>query len=206
MTLFNQIANKLRITSKEKIVKQMGYNSTKKGLETLESFLTKKDLYSWLNSGHYDFKYSAKVFFKKLCKVLYLSDEDVKIELENQEVLYAEITKFKDSYIFVNTNFKRINQPIFALAFCESLRRFKLPVDELVFKTKIEILEVVSNTVQSHYKISNGEIGIWGKIVNYIFHLNKDTTYIFGIDGTVEKLTAIDESKAELFLNNKKIF
>ncbi len=206
MTPFHQITNKLNTTSKEKIVKQMGYNSTKKGLDTLESFLAHKDLYSWLHSGHYDLKYNTKGFLEKLCKVLDISDEDVRKELEYQEVLHVEIDKFKDTYIFVNTNFKRTTQPIFALAFCEHLRRFKLPVDELVFKTDMEILEVVSLHVQNHYKASDGEIGIWGSVVNYAFHLNEHTTYIFGKDGTIEKLSKIDESKAELFLNNKKLF
>ena len=205
MTPFNQIANRLNTTSKEKIVKQMGYNSIKKGLNTLDSFLTHEDLYSWLHSGHYDLKYNSKEFFEKLCEVLDISDEDIKIELEYQEALHVEMAKFKNSYIFVNTNFKRTTQPIFALAFCEHFRKFKPPVKELVFKTDIEILEVISNSVQNHYKSSKGEIGIWGKVVNYVFHLNEENTYLYSIDGIIKKPTTIDESKAELFLNNKKL-
>ncbi len=205
MTLFTQIKKQLQTTSKERLVKQMGYNSEKKGLEGLKNFESKNDLYSWLHCGFYDLKYTAQEFFEKLCKYLSIPDKDIKTELQKQNILHKEKEKFKDCYIFVDTNFKRTTEPIFALAFCESIRRFKLSSDKFLFKSNIEILELVSNAVKKHYSLSRGELDIWGKIANYIFHFNEHV-YMFSVDGQLKKPIDIDETKAKLFLGKKNIF
>jgi len=111
-----------------------------------------------------------------------------------------ELRKFKDSYIFVNTNFKRKNEPIFALAFCEGERRISLDKNELIFKNDDEIFKIVSNIVKEHYEQSAGKIGIWGNIVNYTYHHSNDKVYVFDKNGDKIESEPIYESKAVLRL------
>jgi len=72
--------------------------------------------------------------------------------------LQEEICKFKRCYIFVNTNFKRKNEPIFALAFMESGRRISIPKEQFAFKSDDEIFELVSKIVKKHYKENEGKL------------------------------------------------
>jgi len=102
-------------------------------------------------------------------------------------------------YICVNTNFKRKGQPIFALAFSESERRLKIPVENLLFKTESEVLNIVSNFIVNHYTTTKGDIGIWGKAVNYVFHHN-GKRYNFGTEGNPIYNIDVPETMATLNL------
>ena len=113
-----------------------------------------------------------------------------------QELAEAiEKQRFTNSYLFINTNFKRTTQPIFALAFCESQRRIKLDIKELLFKVDDEILQIVANFVKEDFYTSDGKAGIWGNIVSYTWHHKDDETYIFHTDGSYEK---VDKKPTEL--------
>jgi len=68
MKIENIIKSNISTVSKNKIVVQLGYTSNKKALIALNKFIDSKDLYTWLHSGYFDFKYTAVNFFKKLCK------------------------------------------------------------------------------------------------------------------------------------------
>lgn len=57
------IKSKFRIIPKDEIVAKLGYSSSKKAIEALDKFINFKNLYDWLNSGYYDFKYTALSFF-----------------------------------------------------------------------------------------------------------------------------------------------
>lgn len=127
----------------------------------------------------------------KLCKALEIDDTQIQKELDNYTNLKIEIEKFKDAYIFVNTNFKRKSEPIFALAFLESKRRISLYKNEkYLFKSRNEILNIISNEIIKDYVFNNGKLFIWGDIVNYQVHLFNEI-YTFETNG---KLTNIKEN------------
>jgi hypothetical protein len=109
------------------------------------------------------------------------------------------LEKFRYSHIFIYTNFKRNNEPIFALAFLESQRRLRVPIENLLFKTEREILTSVRDFVIKHYSVSKGDVGIWGKAINYIFHYNKNK-YIFDTEGNRLFNINVSESMATLKL------
>ena len=111
-----------------------------------------------------------------------------------------ELAKYKDSYIFVNTNFKRKSEPIFALAFCESQRNIAIDKNVLIFKSEHEIFRIISDTIQQHYNQSNGKIGIWGNIVNYVYHHSDGETYIFDTSGHQIESYEVVESRVSLKL------
>lgn len=94
-----------------------------------------------------------------------------------------ELLKFKDSYIFINTNFKRKSEPIFALAFCESQRNITLDKNNLIFQSDDKIFYIISNVVKLHYIDTKGTIGIWGDIINYAYHHYNGKVYIFDNEG-----------------------
>jgi len=173
--------------------------STKKTQEALKKFISSKDLHSWLHSGFYDFQYTALDFFNKLCEIIDIDKDRVEQALLDDKKYHAEVKKFQDSYIYVHTNFKRKGEPIFALAFLESQRRLKVPVENLLFKTEDEILKSVSDFIVNHYITTNGDIGIWGKALNYVFHHN-GKEYIFDTEGNRIYNRDIVETMATLHL------
>lgn len=124
-----------------------------------------------------------------------------KEELKLQE----ELKRFDNSYIFVDTHFKRTSEPIFALAFCESSRHLNIDKTRLTFKDLDKILEYISCTVKKHYTENNGILKVWGEIKRYIFHFG-NKTYIFDTDGTfLSENPENPEDKATLKLNRKDI-
>ena len=184
--MLKQILNqKIKDSSLEELNKRLGYQSIKKFEKSVDKFLCTNTMYDWLNSGFYDLTNDAKTFFEKLCKALDIDDNEISKEFQDFINLKNEIEKFKDSYIFVNTNFKRNNEPIFALAFCESKRRISLYKDSRFLYKKIDdILKQVSDIIVEHYRVNDGKCYIWGNIVNY-------QVYLFGklyIFSTIGKL------------------
>ncbi len=116
-----------------------------------------------------------------------------------------ELRKFKDSYIFVNTDFKRKGEPIFALAFCESQRNVIFNKEDLIFKSDEEVLNLISDIVKQHFIETKGNIGIWGDIVSYVYHHRNGETYVFDKNGLLRDDEKVIESKAVLSLNGKEI-
>ena len=176
------IQSRLKKFPKSEIVNKLGYASNKKALEALKKFTNSKNLHSWLHGGFYDFKYTALSFFKKLCEIINIDKDRYDQALLDDKKYHEELKRFQDSYIFVNTNFKRKGQPIFALAFSEFKRRLKVPVEKLLFKNEDEILKSTSDFVVNHHKTTKGDIGIWGKAISYVFHYN-GKKYNFGTEG-----------------------
>jgi ribonucleotide monophosphatase NagD (HAD superfamily) len=199
--IFKEIKEKLKTKDYSKLSKALGYNNQKNFEKTLTHFLNCKTLNEWLESGNYDFVNKAEEFFTKLAKELNIDEQLVKDTLEKENSYIKELNRFKDAYIYVNTNFRRTTQPIFVLAFAESIRNLRLYKDEeLLFKSTQEILEIISQRIKKHYKENKGELKVWGKIANYQLHL-EGKTYIFDTDGVLQKNTfPICESKATLSL------
>lgn len=103
------------------------------------------------------------------------------------------------SYIFVNTNFKRKGEPIFVLAFLETKRRISI-TDELASINQEELFQNIGAYVKSHYVQNNGNLGTWGKIVNYQVHL-QDKVYLFDIKGNhLENAASVIENCATMSL------
>jgi len=71
-----------------------------------------------------------------------------KIKTEEELTYEKEQQRFKNCYLFINTNFKRKSEPIFALACMEHKRRiYPRNIENLYFKSDDEILKVISKFV-----------------------------------------------------------
>jgi len=122
--------------------------------------------------------------------------EYTKEELE----IKKELSKFKNSYIFINTNFKRKSEPIFVLACCERLRNIVLDKNKLIFKSDDEIFDIISIVIQENYINTKGKAAIWGDIVNYVYHHNDGKTYVFDTNGKKIENIKVFENRASLRL------
>ena len=184
--LFKLIKEKINLYNKDDLSKKLGYSNKVKFEETLNKFLQFENLNQWFEKGHYDLVNNAEDFFIKLSKALNIEDSLIAKEQKAIELYKQEVEKFKDSYILVNTNFKRKNEPIFALAFCENQRRISLCKNEnLLFKTIDEIFEVLSKEIKEHYLQNEGTLKIWGKINSYQVHLF-GKIYVFDTNGNLQ--------------------
>lgn len=199
MDLLGTIKTELKKNSHQNIVKELGYTSKVIGQKTLNTFLQSKSISHWLISGHYDFKYTAEQFLEKLCSTLNLAPNLLNDELVHYEKTVKEYGKFEEVYIFVNTHFKRESQPIFALAMMEYLRLILPDKAELIFKSDQEVFAIISDFVKTHFKENMGELKMWGKIDNYIYHHSDGKTYTFDKYGNLVK------NASEVFENHATI-
>lgn len=204
--LIKTINKKLNTIDISTLHKKVGYNSSKKFTITLEKLKSTNNTYDWIYTSHYDLVYSSKDFLIKLCEVLEIDKILVDDEIKKAVAYYKEQEKFKSSYIFVNTNFKRKSEPIFALALCEKFRNISLYKNEdLLFKSIEEILDILSFQIKSHYEKKIDGLGIWGKISSYQVHLF-GKIYLFDTNGNLlENANEVFESRAIIFVNNKKL-
>jgi hypothetical protein len=184
--IFEDIKEKIKLQNKTLLAKELGYSNLTKFEITLNKFFKFSTLYEWFQCGHYDLLNTAQDFFIKLSKALKIDENTINNEIKNITLYKHEVEKFKDSYIFVNTNFKKKNEPIFALALCENQRRISLYKKEnLLFKSTDEILEILSIEIKKHYLQNSDNLGIWGKIVSFQVHLF-NTIYIFDTNGNLK--------------------
>ena len=199
--IYTQIKEKLEKQDKKLLSKTLGYNNQKNFEKTLEKFLSFTTLHRWFESGNYDFVNQPHEFFTKISMALKLDKKDINNTLEEEKVYIKEVERFKGSYIYVNTNFRRKNEPIFILAILEKNRYVSLYKDRnLLFKSTSQILEILSQRIQEHYEANKEGLVVWGRIVNYQVHL-EEKAYIFGTDGVLqENLQPVFESQATLAL------
>ena len=111
----------------EEVARKLGYSHPEKCTQRIETICASQ--YLALDASGYDFLYSTREFIIKLCEVigipLLLCQRVIK---EIEEELQAIQKKFR-AYIFVETGFKRKNQPIFMLAMLENRRRLSVDRD-----------------------------------------------------------------------------
>jgi hypothetical protein len=187
MNLLDRLKAELNKISHNEVAVNMGYKAVKKGEKTIYTFLQSKSISYWLSSGHFDLKYTAEQFFVKLCALLNIEPNIVKYEIEFYEKTVMEYQKLETVYIFVNTNFKRESQPIFALAMMEFLRLILPEKESLIFKSDQDVMGVISDFVKSHFIENKGELKMWGEIDNYIYHHSDGKAYTFDKYGNLVK-------------------
>ena len=131
----------------------------------------------------------------------------VRVKTENELAYEKEVERFKNSYLFINTNFKRKSEPIFALACMESKRRvFPQDIENLYFKSDEEILKVISQFVQEDYFTCDGRIKLWGQIYSYIWHHVDGKRYVFQPDGDYRvSYDRVNERAATLSIKGKNL-
>jgi len=197
--LIEQINLKLEKHAISTVVKQLGYHVISKGISKLNSLLRCDTLQTWLNSAHYDYVHTNRTFLEALCEIL-------SIEKHYYEPLLNAIQQLeamKTPYLFMETYFKRVNEPLFVLALMDSKRRMMLPKEAFLNQSKESIEAYVVYCIKEHYAMTQGYLEMWGKIHLYILFHPDGEKHIFNIHGNLLAVeTYSEESEAFLRLHN----
>jgi|25_taG_2_1085351.scaffolds.fasta_scaffold09875_1 hypothetical protein len=165
------------------LLKVMGYGApTQKSRRRLKNVVENPDL--GLGSGNFDFKYSDQAFLKALGVVLGL---DQRALTEHMAAIIAEQDEEKKAfrpYVWVDTDFQRTSQPVFALAACESQRYLRFGRDFWRLPLHDQLLRA-RRRIRSHIRGTAGELGIWGAIQRYWFFHKEEQALLLSRDGRV---------------------
>ncbi|MCZ6159529.1 hypothetical protein [Campylobacter ureolyticus] len=160
------------------LAKKLGYYNLDKLNQALLKITQAKSLDEFLQNGYYDYFYTSENLVLKLAKIYGL---DILDELNSAKKLNDEVNKYKNSYIYIDTNFKRTTQPIFMLVMMQDVRYLYFDKKELAFKSLDKQLQFISKVVKNHYKKIK-KLPLFGEITGYKFnHLCKN--YSFDTDG-----------------------
>ena len=200
MTLLQQIQNKLQDRDLTEIISALGYKSSKnkKVLQALTLLLDAEEIDAYLDTSYYDFKYNSRTLLKAICKELKISKIDYAVSIDTYVDNKRRLEALQNPYIFVDTNFKRLGEPIFALAMLEGKRRIKLDKKAFSLKSKDEIDTHVGRMVKLHYKWKNGKLPMWGEIRAYLFYDTQGKRTVYSVLGEVIEDDTVQESRATL--------
>lgn len=160
------------------LAKKLGYYNLDRFNQAVLKITQAKSLDEFLQNGYYDYIYTSENLVLKLAKIYGL---DILDELNSAKKLNDEVKKYKNSYIYIDTNFKRTTQPIFMLAMMQGVCYVYFNKKELAFKSLDRQLQFISKVIKNHYK-STKKLPLFGEITGYKFnHLGKN--YIFDTDG-----------------------
>jgi len=183
---------------------QMGYSKPERALDRLRRLLAAPDLLSWFNQSSFDFKYSNREFILRLGELLEISSAELLISITAVQDEQSRIEKMFKSYIFIDTNFKRQNQPVFMLAILEGQRHISLSKYD-VEREQLAELKRVKHIVLDHYKDNGGKLSFWGEIQRYIYVYGDDQKLALYPDGRVVSADDSQLQMATLTIGGKDI-
>ena len=152
-------------SDKKALSRALGYAREKNFSSALADLQRANNLDEFIAKGHFDWSHSSKTLILALSEYFRLSIED---ELNAAKIRYDERLKFRGSYIYIDTNFKRFNESLFALAMAQSLRYISLTpfLDNLCFKTLDEQLNIISQIVKNYYQKTKS-LPVFGEITGF---------------------------------------
>ena len=167
--IYEQLKILTQNSDKKALSKALGYVREQNFTRALANLEAAKSLDEFITKGHFDWAHSSETLILALSKHFSLS---IDAELSEVQKLYNERIKFKGSYIYIDTNFKRKNEPIFALAMAQHLRYISLTpfLDELCFKTLDEQLNIISKVVKDYYHKTKS-LPVFGEITGFKLYL-----------------------------------
>ena len=201
MTLYEKILHGIDTADEKRLIEALGYRTHAKGRKALAAFGRSGGLYPWVKSGYFDMVHTAESLLTALAEVLHLPKEEVERAVAEAKAREARIRDMAAPYIFVDTGFKRANEPILALAALEPKRRIRLEKEALADEPLPETLERVAGIVRDHYARTKGELPIWGKIRGYRYHHTDGTVWNIGTDGSVTPLPSDTDDGPQAILS-----
>ena len=207
MTLLAHIKNKLQESGIDQVVEKLGYKPSKadKVKGALQTLMDAEEIDTFLEQSYFDFKYDTRGLLKAICRVLKVPKVDLAVTLEAYDDKKRRLAAMKAPYIFVYTDFKRQNQPVFALAAMEYKRRISLDKRTYLDKTKEEIDTYIRYAVNLHYKWRKGELPLWGKIKAYLYYDTEGNRTVYSTFGDVIEEDEIRETRASVIMAHKTL-
>jgi len=197
MSLQTLIKTKIAHKGIEATAKLLGYSASSPKFKLRVQQLIESP-YLGLDQSHYDFKYDSSTFVKKLSEALDIPEHLYSTVIDETHKALA-LENEKMTHFFLETNFKRKNQPVFVLCAVQS-NRF-LSVDKDISNLPLnDQLEKLSCLIQRHNKESPS-LQIWGTIVSYVYFYTDDTILIFSTSGELlESRPSYEYSRGTLSL------
>lgn len=194
------------------LAKKIGYpnHELHKGALRLKE-MRSKPLLGLDDEEYFDGTFGVRTIIEKLL-AYFNASEEITIDAEQSiNVIFEDIERHKQerssvcNTIYINTDFKRNNEPVFVLAMLNHKRYisnfgslYDLPLEEQI--------NAVSKIVQEHYVESKGVLPIWGKIQNYHYKYDHNKpSLVFDTQGKVIQTTEQIPSHATLSLRKKEI-
>ncbi|WP_169778231.1 hypothetical protein [Campylobacter curvus] len=178
--IYEQLKILTQNSDKKALSKALGYVREQNFTRALANLEAAKSLDEFITKGHFDWAHSSETLILALSKHFAL---DIDAELSEVQKLYNERVKFRGSYIYIDTDFRRKSEPIFALAMAQHLRYISLTpfLDEICFKALNEQLKAISNITKNYYQKTQ-TIPIFGAITGFkLYFLGKN--YSIDTDG-----------------------
>lgn len=177
------------------VARQLGYKTPEKVSARIKAITASPCLA--LDKSSFDFRYSTPELIRKLCEILNIPELlYTKIIRETGVNILQQQQKFKP-YIYIETNFQRKSEPIFALAALENTRN--IPVEFPLYNLPLnDLLDHVKEIVKSHYQ-KQTSLPVWGEIKQYAFFCDEHTVVVLSPQGQViDALPSYIRSKAIL--------
>lgn len=171
--IYEQLKILTQNSDKKALSKALGYVREQNFTRALANLEAAKSLDEFITKGHFDWAHSSETLILALGKHFTLN---IDAELSEVQKLYNERVKFRGSYIYIDTDFRRKSEPIFALAMAQHLRYISLTpfLDELCFKALDEQLKVISNITKNYYQKTQA-LPIFGAITGFkLYFLGKN--------------------------------
>ncbi|WP_149720464.1 hypothetical protein [Campylobacter concisus] len=167
--IYEQLRILTQNSDKKALSKALGYVREQNFTRALANLEAAKSLDEFITKGHFDWAHSSETLILALSKHFALN---IDAELGEVQKLYNERVKFRGSYIYIDTDFRRKGEPIFALAMAQHLRYISLTpfLDELCFKALNEQLNIISKVVKDYYHKTKS-LPVFGEITGFKLYL-----------------------------------
>ena len=190
---------------RETLLTQLGYSPKDDKASARVQAVLDSPFYG-LEASHFDFKYGGVAFVQALGQVLGIDSVAIDTEIERAQArLRAESDAFKP-YLWVDTQFKRKTQPIFALAFCEPLRFLQFAKSTALRPLGEQLCEV-RQRIQNHMQETGGTLVMWGPVHQYFYYYADGKALVFSREADLlgERLRSVPD-KAIVTLQGKPLF
>lgn len=212
MNFINFIKGNLaEVTDYKILATRVGYrnNAIEKGAIRIQSMLNKPLLGLDEEDGYFDGTIGCRGLAIALLRYFNAPSELISEAEHEIDAIFLNIEQMKQaklySHIFIDTDFKRNNEPIFVLGALNHLRYisnlqhlYSLPLGEQISE--------VSAIVKQHYHDNAGNLKIWGNIQRYHYrYAESEPAILFDTAGNVIGTSDLIEGRPSISIGGKDI-
>ena len=167
--------------SRAELARRMGYRRVDEKLIARIDYVLGAPL-PGLDSSHYDFRYSGDEFLISLCDALEIDPALRTAEHARIRVLVSHRNTAFRPVIFVDTGFKRRNEPIFVLGLMEPRRWLGFERSFVDLGLGDQFTAARERAI-AYYEETAGTLPLWGVIQRYLFQYAANAVLILDTDG-----------------------
>lgn len=212
MTFIDFIKSNLgEVADFNELALKIGYKgkAIEKGAVRIQSMLNKPLLGIDEEDGYFDGTIGCRGLAIALLRYFNAPSELISEAEHEIDAIFVNIEQTKQaklySHIFIDTDFKRNNEPIFVLGALNHLRYisnlqhlYSLPLGEQISE--------VSAIVKQHYHDNAGNLKIWGNIQRYHYrYVESEPAILFDTDGNVIGTSDLIEGRPSMSIGGKEI-